>query len=139
MARCMTRCMTRHGRVQDRVHSMGVGLAWVWRAYGAASWCVWWRVYGGVGTAWARRGRGVCAAWARRVRGVCAAWARRVPAGARICSLPASTSQQLQPGAPSRHSVAYLVRGGGRDRDRDRGRDGDRDNDRVSGQKKGYC
>ena len=44
------------------------------------------------------------------------AWARRVPAGARICSLPESTSQQLQPGAPSRHSVAYLVRDGDGDR-----------------------
>ena len=77
------------------------------------------------------------------MHGVGAACARRVPAGARICSLPASTSQQLQPGAPSRHSVAYLVRGGGRDRDRDRDRgrdrDGDRDRDRVSGQKKGFC
>ena len=86
------------------------------------------RVHGmGMGTAWASRVYG----------GVGTAWARRGPAGARICSLPESTSQQLQPGAPSRHRVAYLVRDG--NTDRARARDRDKDRNRVRGQKKGYC
>ena len=129
MARCMaggkTACETGCMAWAWARRVYGVGLTWVWRVYGAT-----WRVYG-VGMACM-----VACVW-RVHGGVGAAWARRVPAGARICSLPESTSQQLQPGAPSRHSVAYLVRDGDGDRDRDRDRDRDGDRARVNGQKKG--
>ena len=88
--RCMARCRTGAGQ------AYGMGRAWAWHGHE-------------MGMAWAWHGHGMGMAWAWHGHGT-GVW-RVVPAGSRICSLPESTSQQLHPGAPSRHSVAYLVRG----------------------------